>query len=257
MARVAKTITTKPEGKPTVRKTRSTAVPKVAAKPVEKAAEKKTATKVAHGLDIEVVDVTGKAQGKLTLPKELFGAKINKPLLAQAVRVFLANQREGSAATKTRGMVAGSTKKIYRQKGTGRARHGGITAPIFVGGGVSFGPQPRSYSLDLPKNMRKMALASALSQQLQHGNVIVVDGFSSLEPKTKLFAQSFEQVGATRRVLLIVPKDAGTVVRSTKNIAYVDIISAAQIHAYTILAHQKVVFMKSAIAELAQSSKDN
>lgn len=257
MARVTKkTITTK-EAKPSIRKVKTAAVIKKAEKPAGKVTVKKVTTRLAQGLEIDVVDVTGKSQSKITLPKELFAAKVNKQLLAQAVRVYLANQREGSAATKTRGMVTGSTKKIYRQKGTGRARHGGITAPIFVGGGVAFGPQPRSFALDLPKNMRRVALASALTQQLQHGNIIVIDGLDTMEPKTRLFAETFKHIGATRRVLFIVPKDPGTVVRAARNLEHVDILPVTQLHTYAILAHQKLVFMKTALADMTQSGIEN
>src|SRR3990170_6251019 len=136
-------------------------------------------------LNVPVVGVDGKTKSKIQLPKELFGAKVNKALLAQAVRVYLANQRTGNAATKTRGEVEGSTRKIYRQKGTGRARHGAIRAPIFVGGGIVFGPRPHDFHLDFPKKMKRRALGSALTSKLGSGDVIVVSGLSDLEPKTK------------------------------------------------------------------------
>jgi large subunit ribosomal protein L4 len=100
---------------------------------------------------VAIVDVSGASKGNMTLPAEIFGVIPNKALLAQAVRVYLANQRQGNASTQTRGEVVGSTRKIYRQKGTGRARHGAIKAPIFVGGGVAHGPHPHDFGLDFPK----------------------------------------------------------------------------------------------------------
>jgi len=133
----------------------------------------------AAGLKVEVIDTVGKVVETMELPKELFGAKINSVLMAQAVRVYLANQRLGTASTKTRGEVDGSTRKIYRQKGTGRARHGGIRAPIFVKGGIAHGPKPRDYSLLLSKNMRIAALRSALSAKVKAGEVAVIAGFGN------------------------------------------------------------------------------
>ncbi|MBI3576640.1 50S ribosomal protein L4 [Candidatus Gottesmanbacteria bacterium] len=204
----------------------------------------------ASGVSISVVDAAGKAAGKMTLPVELFGATVNKPLLAQAVRVYLANQRSGTASTKTRGEVEGSTRKIYKQKGTGRARHGAIRAPVFVGGGIVFGPKPRDYSLKLPKAMKKVALASALTSQLTDGNVIVVDGLSKLSPKTKFMAKALTAVGSGVGTLLVTTQEADGVVMAGRNLAGVDIVRAPSVNAYTLLAHKKIVFMKEAIKEL-------
>jgi large subunit ribosomal protein L4 len=198
---------------------------------------------------ITVVGLDGKAAGFVTLPAHLFGAKINRQLMAQAVRVYLANQRVGHASTKTRGEVEGSTRKIYKQKGTGKARHGGIRAPIFVGGGIVFGPRPRDYSLGFPQKMRKVALASALTEQFKKQNVIVVTGLSDVA-KTKVVAGALTAVGATRKTLLVTAKDSGTVVRAGRNIEGVDILPVSDINTYSVLMHSKLVFMKEAIGEL-------
>src|SRR6185437_7247197 len=158
--------------------------PKKVSKPSAKAAEvKETASKSAvkaevavsvsqkekskvAPVSVDVVGIDGKVTGKIALPGEIFGEKLNKALLAQAVRVYLANQRQGNASTKTRGEVDGSTRKIYRQKGTGRARHGSVRAPIFVHGGIAHGPKPRDFSLTMPQKMKQKALFSALSTKL-------------------------------------------------------------------------------------------
>lgn len=206
--------------------------------------------KTTHTLKAKVVGIDGKAAGTITLPEKLFGHKPNKQLLAQAVRVYLANQRVGHAATKTRGMVEGSTRKIYKQKGTGRARHGAIRAPIFVGGGIVFGPQPRDYSLKFPPKLKRAALASALTDQYTSGNIIVVSGMKDVKPKTKVMAEIFENIGATGRTLLVVPKDAVNIKRSARNIAGVDIIPVSDMHTYAVMTHGNVVFMKEAIQEL-------
>ncbi len=203
-----------------------------------------------NSLTISVLDVDGKPAGKMTLPQDLFGVKVNKPLLAQAIRVYLANQRSGGASTKTRGEVEGSTRKIYKQKGTGKARHGGIRAPIFVGGGITFGPKPRDFSLNFPKSMKKAALGSALTSQLSDGNIIVVDGLEKLKPKTKFMAKALTAVGSGTKALLVTANVAGDVVRSARNLAEIDTIRASSVNAYTLIAHKKIIFMKEAIREL-------
>src|SRR3989344_8900364 len=128
----------------------------------EKVLAKQT-PKRAVGLSAPVYSLSGRASGTLSLPKEIFGKEVNKKLLAQALRVYSTNQKIFTGSTKTRGEVEGSTAKIFRQKGTGRARHGSIRAPIFVGGGIVFGPRPRKVRLELPQRMKKAALLSAFS----------------------------------------------------------------------------------------------
>src|SRR6266404_5428662 len=137
----------------------------------EVSVSKKTTEKAYATVSVAVVGIDGKVSGKVSLPGEMFGEKVNKALLAQAVRVYLANQRQGNASTKTRGEVDGSTAKIYRQKGTGRARHGSKRAPIFVKGGIVFGPKPRDFSLSLPQKMKRKALFSALSAKVKDKEV--------------------------------------------------------------------------------------
>ena len=196
-----------------------------------------------------VVGLDGKSAGSVTLPTQYFGQKPNSQLMAQAVRVYLANQRAGHASTKTRGEVEGSTRKIYRQKGTGKARHGAIRAPIFVGGGIVFGPRPRDYSLGLPQKMRRVALASALTAQLGNKNVIVVSGLSEVK-KTKAVASMLTAVGATRKTLLVTAKQSTGVARAGRNIETLDILPVSDLNTYSVLMHGKVVFMKEAIGEL-------
>ena len=145
-------------------------------------------------LRADVYNTQGKVVSKIGLPKEVFGAKVNNSLMAQAVRVYLANQRMGTASTKNRGEITGSTKKIWRQKGTGRARHGSRKAPIFVGGGVAFGPRTRDYSLKIPKKMKKAALFSALSFRQNNREIKVVTGLENISPKTKFMAQVIKKL---------------------------------------------------------------
>lgn len=213
-----------------------------AAKPVKKA----------DGLTIAVMTPDGKSSATMTLPKEVFGVSVPATLLAQAVRVYLINQREGSASTKTRGEVEGSTRKIYKQKGTGKARHGSIRAHIFVGGGVAFGPRPHEFHASLSTNMKRKALAGALTQQLNDGNVIVADGFEKLTPKTKPMHTALKAVGMSGRTLLVTGSDKSTLVQAAGNIKGIEIESASTLTTYSILSHAKVIFMKSAVEQLVK-----
>lgn len=230
-------------------------------KKVKKTAKKTKAVKPAprakteaDGIRTHLVGTDGKAKGTIALPKELFGATVNKSLLAQSVRVYLANQRSGNAQTKTRGEVEGSTRKIYRQKGTGRARHGAIRAPIFVGGGIVFGPRKREYSLRMPEKMQRRALAAALTSQYHDGNIVVVDGIEALPPKTKQFAAMREAVGAGSWALLVLGSGNATqMIRGARNLAELEIIPARNLHPYIVLRARKLILMKDAIKVLKET----
>src|SRR3989344_5604580 len=162
------------------------------------------------GLTVDVYSISGKVVSKLSLPKEIFGVRVNERLIAQAVRVYLANQRKGTASTKTRGEVRGSTRKIWRQKGTGRARHGSRKAPIFVGGGIAHGPRGvTAASLKLTKKMRRLALFGALTDKVSERAMIAVNDLTRLLPKTREAYTFLQKVGVempTKRVLLVVDK---------------------------------------------------
>lgn len=221
----------------------ATRVKKVAAPSVPVAKEEKGTMSVA------VVGVDGKSKGHVSLPEALFGAPANAQLLSQAVRVYLANQREGGASTKTRGEVEGSTRKIYRQKGTGKARHGAIRAPIFVGGGIVFGPRPKDFRLEFPKKMRRMALASALSARQKEQNVQVMDGLETLN-KTKRVAEALEATGAKYPMLLVIAKDEGQIMRCARNIADVETMPVTSLNVYAVLAHKSIVVTRAAVKGL-------
>lgn len=209
-----------------------------------------SAKKKLVSMKTEVIDTKGKVAGSVTLPESLFGAPINETLMAQAVRVYLANQRQGTVSTKSRGEVQGSTRKIYRQKGTGRARHGGVRAPLFVGGGVAFGPKPRDYSLSMPKKMRQRALASALSAKYQNGDVTIIAGLEKLEAKTKEFVavlRSLHLDNERKKVLLVLPEKTETLQRAVRNVEGVTFVLANQLNTYEILNAKNLLFMQSAL----------
>src|SRR3989338_2739907 len=219
-----------------------------------KVGAKKTETKTKKGLSLPVFTLTGGKKGTVDLPREIFGAKVNRVLMAQAVRVHLANQRQGTASTKTRGQVTGSTMKIYRQKGTGRARHGSIKAPIFVGGGIVFGPSPRDFSLKLSKQMRRKALFSALSQKFVNERILVVD-VNGASGKTKEIYQMFKSLnllgkkGKVGKILFVSGANALTK-QAAKNIEGVKIEPAKSINTYDVLSNNHLVIVKNALADI-------
>ena len=263
------------EAKKTVKKTTApkaatkTAVKKVAPKKevapktlksvvkTEKVDATVTVPKKVAGLKVEVVDAAGKVVETMELPKEVFGAKINSVLMAQAVRVWLANQRLGTASTKTRGEVDGSTRKIYRQKGTGRARHGGVRAPIFVKGGIAHGPKPRDYSLTLSKSMRKAALFSALSAKVQAGEISVMAGLSKME-KTSAMANALMHGGYSKKgtTLFVLPEHTEKVYKAARNLVGVTVIPASLLNTYEVLKAKRIVLMQEAVAKIA-GAKEN
>lgn len=215
--------------------------------------DKKAKKALESSLTIEVMDVKG-GKKTMTLPQAVFAAKVNKPLMAQAVRVYLANQRMGTAKTKSRGEVQGSTRKIYRQKGTGRARHGSIRAPIFVHGGVVFGPVPHDYSLNLPKKMKKQALFSALTSKRMDGVIKVVSGLDSIEGKTKVMADILKKlaISSKNQTLLVLSAKSENVHRTARNIKRIVIMPISQLNTYDVLKSTTIVFMQQAVEALAQ-----
>lgn len=234
-----------------------------AKKVVKKTVVKTTAVKVAvspkktSALSVSVFDATGKAAGSLELPKEIFGAEVNKALIAQAVRVYLANQRQGTVSTKSRGEVNASTRKIWRQKGTGRARHGANSAPIFVGGGVAHGPKPRDYSLKLPKKMKKVALISALSAMQKDGQIKVLTGLEKIAPKTKNVAALIEKLELKdKKALLVTPDGAKkgfeNIYKASKNIKKLNVLSVKTLNTYEVLDTRMILFMKAAVDSLKE-----
>lgn len=201
-------------------------------------------------MKISVYDNSGKISGDMMLPESIFGAKVNKPLLSQAVRVYLANQRMGTASTKSRGEVDLTTAKWYRQKGTGRARHGAKSAPLFVKGGVAHGPKPHDFGLEMPKKMRKAALLSALSSKYAEGDVMVVSGLDSIEPKTKNVISLLKGLGLegkNLKAMVVLGTKAENMIRASRNVEGIEYVSVAQLSTYPVLKSKKLIFAKDSI----------
>ena len=186
---------------------------------------------------LDILTIEGKTAGQLELPAELFAAKINPQLMAQAVRVYLSNQRSAQAKSKTRGEIALTTKKAYRQKGTGRARHGARSAPIFVGGSKAHGPTgEQNYQLKLSKNMKRAALFSALTSKFQANQIKLVSGIEDLEAKTKQAANSVAKLElANQKFTLILPSNLESAIKAFRNLDNSIICQASQLNTYELL----------------------
>lgn len=205
----------------------------------------------------KVLDGTGKSTGDKKLPAEIFGGEVNVPLMHQVVTAQLAAARSGTASTKTRSEVRGGGAKPWRQKGTGRARHGSTRSPIWVGGGVVFGPHPRDYTQRLPKKMRRAALRSALADKAQAGQVFILDSFT--ETKTKAAAQALKGAGITGKVLMVLdPADEGsrTVDRAFRNIGKAAFSLVGSLSTYDVLVADTIVFTSSAFDRFTDAGGD-
>ncbi len=221
--------------------------------PVKKTVVKKVAPKKVSGLSVPVYSLTGRASGTMSLPKEIFGVKVNKKLLSQMVRIYLNNRKTLPGSTKTRGQVEGSTAKIYRQKGTGRARHGSIRANLFVGGGIVFGPTPRKVILDFPKKMKKAALISAFSDKAEEKKVFGLTGAEKASGKTKEIFDLLNKVSEKSKhlsVLILTDKNVENMLRAVKNLPGVSVLSTEAINAYEVLKHDLLLLTKAAVEKL-------
>lgn len=208
----------------------------------------------------ELYTITGRKLGQLSLPKEIFTAPINAQLITQSVRVYLANQRKAKAKAKTRGEVSGSRRKIWRQKGTGRARHGDRFAPIFVGGGRAHGPTgEENYQLKMSKTMGRKALFSALTSKLKDKEVIVIKGLAKIEPKTKVLVKIIDSLSLKKKdkksktkILLILPSVLDNINRAARNLAGTDLALANQLNTYQVLNYDYLVFTEESIDKLKE-----
>jgi len=193
----------------------------------------------------------GERIGEVDLPAELFGQPVNVPLMHQVVVAYLANQRVGTASTKTRGEVRGGGRKPWPQKGTGRARQGSIRSPLWRKGGVVFGPKPRDYRQDVPKKARRAALRSALSAKARDGEILVLEELSFPEPKTRRMAKLLEKMDAAN-ALVVLPDLNRNAWLSFRNLPEAEAMVATDLNTYKVLEHAKVVFVRSAIDRLME-----
>lgn len=228
------------------KKTKGKVKPGLKKKPV-----KKTTTRLLKIDQVELLrfNQDGKPEKPLFGDKQIFTAEINPSLLAQAVRVYQMNLRQGTQSTKTRGEVAGSTRKIFRQKGTGRARHGSIKAPIFVGGGIVFGPKPRNFDLHLTKPMRKKAMFGALSDKVKSNSMLVLSGLKSVSNKTKEMYKLLKKLKLEqKKLLLILEPNMQSAIQASRNLEHVILRPVNSVSTLDILKSEFVLFAEEAIA---------
>ncbi|OGE30885.1 50S ribosomal protein L4 [Candidatus Daviesbacteria bacterium RIFCSPHIGHO2_01_FULL_44_29] len=212
----------------------------------------KKTTKV--NLSIPMVTLTGEASGQVTVSELVFGAKVNKQLLAQAMRVYMSNQTGHYGNTKTRGEVEGSTRKIFQQKGTGRARHGGIRAPIFVGGGIAMGPRTRNVELSMPQKMKKVALFNALSARLAGKEALAIKDLEKASGKTKQVVTLLQKL-AKKSALLVTDESPSKAYLAVQNLSHVSVLPVNQLNAFEVLRHQTVLLSELAVSRLSEQKQ--
>ena len=197
----------------------------------------------------------GAANGDIKLDADVFGIEPNMDVLHQVVTAQLAAARAGTAKTKTRSEVRGGGRKPWRQKGLGRARHGSIRSPIWVGGGIAHGPQPRSYAQRTPKKMKRLALRSALSARASESAIRVVEDLDWSAPKTKQASSLLDSMGANGKTLVVLHQLDGSAARSFRNLADVRLVEPGQLTAYDVLWSDQVVFTSHTVGSVGRASK--
>jgi large subunit ribosomal protein L4 len=203
----------------------------------------------------KVRNLKNKEVGEVTLSDAVFGVELNESLIHTAVTNYLANKRQGTSATKTRGNVSGSGRKLWKQKGTGRARIASLRSPLWKGGGNVHGPQPRDWSSQLPKKMRRGALRSALSERLREGNLIIIDEFVIDNPKTKDFINILTTMELAdkkkqTKTLIVDSLDNANLILASRNVKKTKITNGYGLNIYDLLYHEKLLISKAALEEL-------
>jgi large subunit ribosomal protein L4 len=201
-------------------------------------------------IEVPVYNQQGQEIEKLQVDEAKLGGTVREALLKQAVVMYHANQRQGTVRTKRRGEVEGSTRKMFRQKGTGNARTGGIRNPIKVGGGHAKQKLPKDWRLAMPKKARRLARNSAILAKLQSNDIKVVDSLSLEQPKTKLMAGVFKALGIERTVLLALPKEDAAVLRAARNLEQAKLITISQLNAWDILKSRTLLLTKAGLQEI-------
>lgn len=201
---------------------------------------------------VALYDMTGSQIGDIELNDDVFGVKVNTHVMYEAVKNYLANQRQGTQSAKTRAEVRGGGRKPWRQKGTGRARQGSIRAPQWKGGGVVFAPKPRDYSYSIPKKVKRLALKSALSSKVEDLEIIVVDQLTLEQPKTKEMVKVLSNLNSGKKALIVIPERDEAVVRASANIAGVKTSYVNTINVYDILNCDSLILTKEAVNKVEE-----
>ncbi|AKX95319.1 50S ribosomal protein L4 [Neomoorella thermoacetica] len=201
---------------------------------------------------VALYNIQGQQVGEVDLDDSVFGGEVNEAVLHDAVVMQLASRRRGTAATRGWADVSGGGRKPWRQKGTGRARAGSIRSPLWRGGAVIFGPQPRDYGYRLPKKVRRLALRSALASKVRDGNIIVLDELKMEKPRTKDMAHILKNLNAENKALVVTATREPNVELSARNLPGVRFLTSDGINVYDLLAHDKLVITKDAVARVQE-----
>lgn len=201
---------------------------------------------------VALYNVSGEQVGDIELKEDVFGIEINTHVMYEAVKVYLANQRQGTQSAKTRSEVRGGGRKPWRQKGTGRARQGSIRSPQWKGGGVIFAPKPRDYSMKLPKKIRRLALKSAFSSKVEANEIIVLDALAMEAPKTKEMLKVLGNLKVEKKALVVTSEKDENVVLSARNIPGVKTAQVSTLNVYDILNHNAFIITKDAVNKVEE-----
>lgn len=201
---------------------------------------------------VALYNVQGSQVGEVELKDEIFGIEPNESVVHEAVVMQMASRRQGTHCTKSRGEVRGGGRKPWKQKGTGRARVGTIRSPLWRGGAIVFGPKPRSYSYSIPKKKRRLAMKSVLSSKVLENEIIVVDALNFDAPKTKEMVKVLEALKVEQKVLVVTAETDENVHRSARNIKGVTPMDATSLNVYDVLAHNKLIITKDAVAKVEE-----
>lgn len=207
-------------------------------------------------LDVPVYNTSGEQTDTLHVDEGLFGGAVNASLVKQAIVAYQRSMRQGTVATKSRGMVAGSTKKLFRQKGTGHARRGSLRTGKVVGGGMTFAKAPRTFRSALPKRMRRAALRSAVLAKMLGGDLLVVDGLSMDAPRTQTLAGMLTALGVNRRCLLALSERDRNVYLSSRNLQDLTVRIVEELNAYDVATRPKMIVTREAMDQLIGSGKE-
>ena len=202
--------------------------------------------------NMKVVNMAGKEVGEIALSSKVFGAEVNEAVLHTAVRAYLMNQRQGTQSTLTRSEVSGGGRKPWKQKGPGHARQGSTRSPQWTHGGVALGPKPRSYRVTLNKNVKRVALFSALSSKVLAGEMIVVDNITASEYKTRAMVEMLSALGTAKKTLIVLPEVNSYVIKSCANIEGVKTTQWNTINVYDILNCDSFVIAKDAVTKIEE-----
>lgn len=202
---------------------------------------------------VSVFNQEGKSNGEITLNEEIFGIEPNQNVLYDAIIMQQASKRQGTHAVKNRSAVRGGGRKPWRQKGTGRARHGSNTSPIWRGGGVVFGPTPRSYNYKLPKKVRRLAILSALSQKVIDSELSVIESLEFDKPKTKDFRAMLTNMDVNRKALVVVEEENEFAALSARNIEGVKVVAPNNVSVLDVVAHDDLILTKAALEKVEEA----